>query len=505
MEGKMEGETEGEVEGEMEEKMEGETEGEVEGVVERETEGEVEVEVQVPLPEVPMLHIFSFLDAASLLQAGQVSKYWNRMANEEHLWRSLCRSRWPGSWEAPQECTWKQLFLAQGRRELRMLRAQPQDFSYREAPGGFGVQGPLAYLSGSDPSLTEQRSILCSGSSRCMLFAWDVQEGSLIWSSPAQWSAVKFLATLPKRSLVVTVDEQNTVKVWNCRDSRLLARRSLPRCCYSLELLLADRFPIVMVGDSGGDIYVLTVPQLDILSLVPAFDYSVNHLYCSPNRKWVFAGGSHPHVMPKVFAAQCLLRPSDTARLWVSLPFAFCSKASWALKCANRVTMMFRRALFRRTGFGTFDLSTRSPAGRTVVTTQQVASFMLPDGMESPFRMGSWDGTRIVFESGAHLFVFSIHGHMLQRFDHHQDIICHLWMDSVHVLTTSLDNYLHLYMWEEEGQSPRLRSCCHLEQRRADPTPSCYSSMALCDSSSVVCLVTKSREDSILVMYSLPT
>ncbi|KAK1332725.1 hypothetical protein QTO34_007408 [Cnephaeus nilssonii] len=408
---------------------------------------------------------------------------------------SLCRSRWRGPWEAPQVPAWKQLFLAQARRELRMARARPQDFSYREATGSLGILGPLAYLSGGGPSLTGQKSILCSASSRRMLYAWDVQEGSMIWSSPAQRATIKYLATLPQRSLAFTVDQEETVKVWNCRDAEPLATRSMPKRCFSLEPVLTDDGPILMVGDSEGDIYTLTVPRLDSVSLVHAFNYTVDHLHCSPNRKWVFAGGSHPHMMPKVFSAEGLLRPGDGAPLCASLPFAFCSQACWALRCANRVTMMFRRALFRRTGFSTFDLAARSPAGGTVVEAHQVASFMLPDGMESPFRMGVRDGATIVFESGSHLFLFSIHGGLLQRFDHHQDPICHLWMvrapsscraqaptgaahpgsppqDSLHVLTTSMDNYLHLYAWEEGGGSSRLRSCCHLEQRRADPTPS---------------------------------
>ncbi|XP_054563978.1 F-box/WD repeat-containing protein 12 [Eptesicus fuscus] len=457
----------------------------------------------VPLPEVPMLHVFSFLDAASLLRAGQVSKYWSKMADDEHLWRSLCRSRWRGPWEAPQVPAWKQLFLAQARRELRMARARPQDFSYREATGSLGILGPLAYLSGSGPSLTGQKSILCSVSSRRMLYAWDVQEGSMIWSSPAQRAAIKYLATLPQRSLAFTVDQEKAVKVWNCRDAEPLATRSMPKRCFSLEPVLTDDSPVLMVGDSEGDIHTLTVPQLDSVSLVHAFNYTVDHLHCSPNRKWVFAGGTHPHMMPKVFSAEGLLRPGDGAPLCASLPSAFCSQACWALRCANRVTMMFRRALFRRTGFSTFDLAARSPAGGTVVEAHQVASFMLPDGMESPFRMGVRDGTTIVFNSGCHLFLFSIHGGLLQRFDHHQDAICHLWMDSLHVLTASMDNYLHLYAWQEGGCGSRLRSCCHLEQRRADPTPSCYYSMALCDSASVVCVVSRSREASVLVMYSL--
>ncbi|XP_005865404.2 PREDICTED: F-box/WD repeat-containing protein 12-like [Myotis brandtii] len=164
---------------------------------------------------------------------------------------------------------------------------------------------------------------------------------------------------------------------------------------------------------------------------------------------------------------------------------------------------MFRRGSCRRTGFSTFDLAEKSSGGSTVMKARQIAAFMLPDEMEDPLRMGVPDRETIVFESGPYLFLYSIYGHLVHRFSHHQNTICSLWVDSLHVLTTSMDNYLHLYMWEEGGRDPGLLSCCHLEQRRADPRPSCYYSRAICDSASIVCVVSKTLEASVLVMYSL--
>lgn len=131
-------------------------------------------------------------------------------------------------------------------------------------------------------------------------------------------------------------------------------------------------------------------------------------------------------------------------------------------------------------------------------SAHQVASFLLPVHMESPIWMGVSDANMIIFESGSRLFLFTINGLLLQQFDDHQRSICNLWVvcmtllsdshfsdsdsgpltsgyplkDSLHVLTTSMDNYLHMYMWEEEGRYPYLRSCCHLEHRRDDSTPS---------------------------------
>lgn len=61
------------------------------------------------------------------------------------------------------------------------------------------------------------------------------------------------------------------------------------------------------VGNSEGDIYTLTVPELRSVSKVNAFNYSVDFLHCSPDKKWIFASGTHQHILPKVDAALCAL------------------------------------------------------------------------------------------------------------------------------------------------------------------------------------------------------
>ncbi|XP_039693565.1 F-box/WD repeat-containing protein 12 [Pteropus medius] len=460
------------------------------------------------LPEVPLLKIFSFLDAFSLLQVCQVNKYWNKVAENDHLWRNLCLEKWSFchfSYQCLGAPTWKHFFLSQRKRERRMALAQPEDFLYREAAGNLGILEPMAYLSGSSLQMNgREKSILCTVSSKRMLYAWDVQEGIMIWSSPVQRSSIRLLETLPQMHLAFTVDLEGTVKVWNCRDEDALATLTVPKACFSLEAFLTKDGPFLMVGNSEGDIYTLTVPELRSISKVNAFKYSVDLLHGSPNKRWVFASGAHQHILPKVFYAKCLLRPSEgKIPLSVSLPFSSCCRASWAPKRYNRITLMFRRASFRKTGFTTFDLTIERIGGETVIQAHQVASFLLPVHMESPIWMGVSDANMIIFESGSRLFLFTINGLLLQQFDDHQRSICNLWVDSLHVLTTSMDNYLHMYMWEEEGRYPYLRSCCHLEHRRDDSTPSCYVSKALCDNVSIVCVVSRSRESSILVMYSL--
>ncbi|KAM5314447.1 F-box/WD repeat-containing protein 12 [Glossophaga mutica] len=446
--------------------------------------------MDLQLPEILLLRMFSFLDAFSLLQVGQVNKYWNKVAENDHLWRDLCLRKWSFSssrnWCRPLP-TWKQFFLSQMRHECRMASAQPGDFVYKEGAGNLGV---------------------------------GTGNGTVVWSSPDQQSSIKFLATLPKLHLAFTVDKEERVKVWDCQHEEAVATLSMPRVSFSMDALLANDSPFLMavpslgtdvvaglrfqVGDSAGDICTLTVPRLERVSAVNALDQSVDLLHCSPDTRWVLAAALHPRILPRVFLAECLLRPGmHRAPLSVSLPVPGCCAACWALKRANRVTLMFRRASFKKTGFTTFDITAERMGDEVVIQAHQVASFMLPVHMESPVWMGVGDGNGIVVDSGPQLLLFSIDGLLLQRFQDHQLSICHLWVGSLYVLTTSMDNYLCLYMWEDKGRHPSLKSCCHLEHRRDDHTPSCYVSRAICDKASVVCVVSKNLDSSILVMYSL--
>ncbi|XP_045634331.1 F-box/WD repeat-containing protein 12 [Ursus americanus] len=463
--------------------------------------------MELQVPDVPLLKIFSFLDAFSLLQASQVNRGWNRVAENDQLWRSLCLKKWSlcnfsgclGSQ------TWKRLFLQQTKLEHRMAAVKPEDFLFREASGNLGILGPMAYLSGCGHTVgAQEKSVLCTVSSKHKLYAWDVQEGTMIWSSPVQQSSIMRLATLPQMHLAFTVDLEGTVKVWNCQDEDALATLTMPWTCFSLEICLTNDGPFLMVGNAEGDIYTLTVPELRGVSKVNAFKYSVDLLHCSPDKKWIFASGTHQNILPVVFLTESLLKPSEgKSPLSLSIPFSSCCRACWAPRRTSRITVMYRRGSCKKTGFTTFELMAKRMGDRTDMQARQIATFLLPLHMESPIWMGVGDGNTVVFESGPSLFLFTISGHLLQRFEDHQRTIGNLWVDPVHVLTTSTDDSLHLYMWDEEGRYPHLKSCCHLEHVGNDPAPSCYVSKAICDNMSIVCVMSRIRESSILVMYSL--
>uniref|UniRef100_A0A8D2D0A1 F-box domain-containing protein n=1 Tax=Sciurus vulgaris TaxID=55149 RepID=A0A8D2D0A1_SCIVU len=462
--------------------------------------------MEMQLPDVPMVKIFSYLDAFSLLQASKVNKNWNKIAESDFLWRRLCLKKWRFcnfTYERLGTQTWKQLFLHQTKQERRMACAQSEDFIYKEAAEnlGFGT----AYLSGSGITVDGQgKSIICIVSSTCKLYTWDVQEGTMIWSSPAQQSNITNLETLPQMHLAITADMERTIKVWNCHDRDPLATCTITRICFSLKAFLTKDGPFLMVGDSDGNIHTFTMPELRDISKVHAFQYSVDLLLCSPDKKWVFACGIHQHILPKVFFTECLLRPSEySTPLYFTVPFASCYRGCWTPRRENRITLMYRRGSQKKTGFTTFDLTAESPWGRKDIQAHQIASFLLPVHIDSPNWMGVGDGSIIVFESGSYLFLFTVNGLMLQRFEGHQSTISNIWVDSLHVLAASVDGSIHVYMWEEGGHYPYLKRCCHLEYMGSSLTPSCQVSRAICDNVSIVRVVSRVHESNILVMYAL--
>ncbi|XP_055134571.1 F-box/WD repeat-containing protein 12 isoform X1 [Symphalangus syndactylus] len=464
--------------------------------------------MEIQLPDLALKRIFSFLDLFGLLQASQVNKHWNRIADSDYLWRSLSLQRWDCSNFTDQHLgthTWKQFFLHQRRKELRLALAQPHNFIYKVTKN-IAFEMELAYLSGNSLTMDEQeKSIICSVSPKQELCAWDVQEGTMIWSSPVQEFHLSNLVTFPQMHLAITMDRKKTIKVWNCQDRDALAVLQMPNPCYCMEAYLTKDGPFLMVGDDAGDIYTFTLPGLRDVSKVTAFQYGIVRLHCSPDKKWVFACGTYTRTLPQVFLTESLLRPSEgNAPLSTFLPHKLCVSACWTPKVKNRITLMSQSRTGKKTEFITFDLTTKKTGGQTVIQAYEIASFQVAAHLQCPIWMGASDGYMIVFTSGPYLLLFSITGFLLQRFEDHQAAINNFWVDPCYVLTTS-ENSVHVYMWEEGGRHPYLRSCYHLENTWHDhTTDSCISSV-MCDNASIVLRVRKASDSSILVMYSLNT
>uniref|UniRef100_A0A5F9CMI6 F-box and WD repeat domain containing 12 n=1 Tax=Oryctolagus cuniculus TaxID=9986 RepID=A0A5F9CMI6_RABIT len=279
-------------------------------------------------------------------------------------------------------------------------------------------------------------------------------------------------------------------------------RPSRPIVCAVSSFDKLYAWDVQKVGDSTGDIYTFKMPSLTEISRTKAFQFSVDILRCSPCGKWVFVCGTQQCSFPKVFLTECLLKPPDSTPLSFSLPFLSCLGASWTPRRENRITLMFRRDS-KKMGFMTFDLTTQKTEDKTVIGAQQIANFLLPDHIENPSWMGVNEADMIVFGSGPYLFLFTIGGLLLRQLEDHQTAIRSLWVDPIRVLSTATDGSLHVYVWEEGGRYPYLRSCCHLKHEETEQTLGCYVSNAICDNVSIVRVLSRIRNSSILVMYTL--
>ncbi|XP_034340093.1 F-box/WD repeat-containing protein 15-like isoform X1 [Arvicanthis niloticus] len=459
------------------------------------------------LSPVTSLKIFSYLDAFSLLQAAQVNKDWNAIASSDILWKKFCVKRWLFCDLVTLQLlgteTWKQFFVYQTWQEHIKSRARPEDFTYKEIYVEPGTHGYACYLSGRGLTrIRQDRSVVCILSSRAKISTWDIHEGVMTWVSPEQPTYIKMLTTLPEMHIAVTVDIEQTIKLWDCHKTEALATNRLLFPCESLEAVFTKDGPIVLAGDTGGDLYIFRIPDLHLISKVHVFQYGINQLYCSPQRKWVFVSKKHPHISPQVYFLSSLLRTSEfSAPVSTILSFSLCQGACWTPRREDRITLMARRGPKQATKFSTFDMKLEEIGNQLTVKGYLVAYFVFQDYGEFPEWMGVSDKNVIVCSTVSSLLLFSMEGNHLQRFQYYPEEILRLWVDPVYVIVTFLDGSLDVYAWEE--RSLRLRRCYRLPNFRYLPQSSYANTKTLCDNVSIIRMMTNGTAPNYLMAYTL--
>lgn len=411
-------------------------------------------------------HIFSFLEARDLLRAAQVNKVWNEVSKTKELWRQLCLRRWASCKAFPVVVgtqTWKQYYFCRSELEFRMESGRPQDFICKAISGHTGMIEQLAYVSPHEYRFDEgARSVVCTVSSDCTVRAWDLQEGSEIWSSPVQPAPLVNVVAYPQLQLVVTVDTQGLIMGWKAETGSQWASFSLPASCSSMEACDHPEGPFLLVACDEGTLYTMTVPQLQVVSRIAAFPHSSVSLTCSPDTQWVFVSAQGSDLGPKVFYTQPLLHLSED-RLPVSttLPIRRGSRACWAPDEAARLMVIHRDDGGVRLVITTFELKATKSRDRVSILAQQLASFHLPDTM-TPHLMQGHGSQTILLTSRSELVLFTIHGLQLMAFQDHQRPITSMWVDPDRVITAALDLSLRVYVWNKKNTSPVLKSCYHL-------------------------------------------
>ncbi|XP_010608889.1 F-box/WD repeat-containing protein 12 isoform X1 [Fukomys damarensis] len=424
----------------------------------------------VPLHPDELLHVFSFLEARDLLCAAQVNKVWNEVSQTKELWRHLCLSRW-SSCKASRMVlgtqTWKQYYLCRSELEFRVTSGRPgKDFICKAIAGHTGYIEQLAYISTNEYRFDgREKSVICTVSSDCTVRAWDLHEGTEIWSSPRQPVPLKNLVTYPQLQLVVTIDIQGLIKMWKAETGWELASFGLPTSSSAVELCDRPEAPFLLVACVNGILYTLRVPPLQVVSMVTVFSNTFANLLCSPDQQWVFASAQDSDVYPKVFYTQSLACPSeDEPPVSTTLPLWMCSQACWAPDEAARLIVVHKNENEddMQLVVTTFELrAKKSSKDRVDILVKQVASF-LPDTLMSPHLMQGYGSQVILLTFGLELMLFTIHGLQLVAFQDHQKPITSMRVDLDRVITSSMDLSLRVYVWNKENKFPVLKSCYHL-------------------------------------------
>nr|XP_034340104.1 F-box/WD repeat-containing protein 15-like isoform X1 [Arvicanthis niloticus] len=463
------------------------------------------------LSPVTSLKIFSYLDAFSLLQAAQVNKDWNAIASSDILWKKLCVKRWLFCEDVTPQLlgteTWKQFFVYQTWQEHTKSRAKPEDFTYNEIyvepHVGLGIRGYACYLSGRGLTRNRQdKSVVCILSSLAKISTWDIHEGVMTWVSPEQPTYIKMLTTLPEMHIAVTVDIQKTIKLWDCHSTEPLSTNRLLFPCESLKAIFTKDGPIVLAGDTDGDLYIFGIPDLHLISKVHVFQYGINQLYCSPQRKWVFVSNKHTNILPKVYFLSSLLRTSEfSTPVSTILSFSLCQGVCWTPRREDRITLMARHGPKQVTKFATFDMKLEEIGNQLTVNGHLVASFSVEGYEGRPEWMGVSDKNVIVCSTVFSLLLFSMDGYILHRVPYYPVQILRLWVDPVNVIVTFIDGSLDVYAWEE--RSLLLRKCYQLPNWRLWAPLGFANTKTLCDNVSIIRMMSTGPTSNYLMAYTL--
>ncbi|XP_044526360.1 F-box/WD repeat-containing protein 12 [Gracilinanus agilis] len=453
-----------------------------------------------------LLHVFSFLEAPDLLRAAQVDKVWNEAAESAFLWRRLSLSRWTFcnvSRVSEGVQTWKQYYLHRSQLEHQMARGRAQDFTCKAISGHEGKINGVAYLSANEHTFDgQEKSVVCTVSTDCTLCAWNVQEGTEIWSSSLQPASLMNLLTIPEHQLIITTDEHGTVKVWDGQTGKEQFTFTTSSTWCNMVLCGTPDKPFLVVALREGVIFTLTIPCLTEVSRITAFqDCNMDLLQCSPDKNWILVGSSDtPDISAKVFHIDSLTNSSEDKPLFISLPIGECQDVSWAPKEAARLIVLHEDRRTRQLSITTFDMSLKPCRNKVEILAQQVANFIVPEFSRRPHILESHGADIILLGCGSELIIFSLTGSLLASFQDHHQSITSIWVDRFRVITSSWDISLRVYTWKREKNTVVLKSCYHL--LGGSHMWSCGLGEVACDNISIVAVESKKNGKSLLRTYS---
>nr|XP_056716871.1 F-box/WD repeat-containing protein 12 [Euleptes europaea] len=422
-----------------------------------------------------LVHIFSYLEAPDLLRAAQVNKTWLEATETASLWRNMCLNQWAfcNISVIPGMQTWKKYYLHRSNIEHKMMSGRPSvDYTCKAMRGHQGDIGDMAYLSPNEHTFAmgKVKSIVCTASGDGTVKAWDVQEGTQIWSSPKQEKGLVQVITLPQHNLVVTRGLPGTIKLWHGDTGKELGAFSIdsilrPAVAYTINNQL-----FISVATSGEQIYTLAAPSLGQISCIKPFpNCGVDLSPCSPDGRSIVILPLDDSKAPKVLYTHYATNPEDD-QLMFSSPLPINTRVvatCWLPAEPARIALMHVEDLMLegyQHSISTFDITIQKSKYKMNIMAQQVATFRLPQ--KCVFRqaknVAGFGKQTLVIAFDMELKLYSLNGTELSTFQDHQKMITSIWVDPFRVVTSSLDLSLRVYTWKHDNKTSSLISRYHL-------------------------------------------
>ncbi|XP_061474161.1 F-box/WD repeat-containing protein 12 isoform X2 [Rhineura floridana] len=455
-----------------------------------------------------VIQIFSYLEVPDLLRAAQVNKTWKEAAGTASLWRNMCLRRWAfcNISVNPGMQTWKKYYLYRSNLEYKKVSGRPSvDYTCKAMRGHKGIINDMAYLSDNEHTFAtgKVKSVVCTTSSDSTVRAWDVQEGTQIWSSPQQEAPLENIITFPLCKLVATTDCRGMIKLWHGDTGEELAAFSASSSSCSVAAYTINNKPFLTVGTEEGKLYTLAAADLSQISQAKVFqNCGIDLSLCSPDGLWIVVCPTDHALSPKVCYTHCATNTEDELMLSSPLPITDqCLVTCWLPSEPARIAILHKE----QTNFRIVSLDVvieKKSKYKMSITAQQVADFTLP-GQEpwmTKIIMKGFGKQTILIAAGLELKLYSLVGTELMAFKDHHKIITSIWVDPFHVVTSSMDLSLRVYSWKNDNKFSLLISRYHL-LGGSHRWSSGFRSVA-CDDVSIVGVVAGTDGTDILRAYS---
>ncbi|XP_074537259.1 F-box/WD repeat-containing protein 12 isoform X2 [Halichoeres trimaculatus] len=403
--------------------------------------------------------------------------------------------------------SWKRYFLRRCHLETKMTQGKGGGYTCKSLRGHTGRVVGLVYLQGNSakcPDLWSSSATVCSASSDGTVRAWNIQNGDVLWSSPAQ-SPLTGVVTDEKQEVVVTADSTGLIKTWQGQTGQEVASFNTGSShCSLLQYIINDTW-FLSVGTRQGSVYTLTDTRLTEKSRVMVCDsFEVNTLLVSPDKKWITAGTKDSDdFSPKIFSTESLTCPSeDEDPLCQSVPVTGCRAAVFIPTQPARLAIIHCNQGLNNKALSVFDVSMKRSKYKSEIQVQQVECFPLTlSTRSSHYLLEAKDSNCLVLAAGQELMVYSLKGVLLASFKDHTMPITSICVDSFRVVTASQDLSLRVLTWKnnrDHGLS--LESRYHL--LGGSHSMSSGFTHVTCDYSSIVASTEGKDGKDVLKAYS---